>query len=270
VRPVLGDEDRLQQVVWNLLSNAIKFTPRGGRVSVDVVQIESRVQIRVRDTGRGIRPEFLPHVFERFRQADAATTRDHGGLGLGLAIVRHITELHGGTVAVESEGEGRGAVFTVELPIHPVALPAGPRPAPGDGAAEDSAHRLDGVRVLVVDDEADARELLSELLRESGAQVRAAASADEAIAAIEEARPDVLVSDIGMPGEDGYALIRRVKAYERERGLRIPAVALTAYARDEDRRRALRAGYETHVAKPVDGDELGAAIANLARWLQRR
>jgi CheY-like chemotaxis protein len=268
VRPVLGDEDRLQQVVWNLLSNAIKFTPRAGRVAVDVLQVDSRVQIRVTDTGRGIRPTFLPHVFERFRQADAATTRDHGGLGLGLAIVRHITELHGGTVSAVSEGEGRGSTFTIELPIHPVAIPAVPRAAL-DGAGAEPDQRLTGVHVLVVDDEPDARELLGELLRDGGAEVRTAASADEAMTANEAAAPDVLVSDIGMPGQDGYALIRRVKAYERDRGGRIPAVALTAYARDEDRRRALRAGYETHVAKPVDGDELSAAIANLARWRGR-
>ena len=266
---VRGDPDRLQQVVWNLLSNAIKFTPKGGRVGVRVERDGSDVCIKVSDTGAGIAAEFLPHVFERFRQADGSTTREHGGLGLGLAVVRHLVEQHGGTVQAESAGEHLGSTFTVSLPISAVdtrgaagardaAAPDAPR-APQEGGA-----RLKGVRVLVVDDHTDARELLSMVLSSAGASVTSAASAQDALESVRRARPHVLVSDIGMPGEDGFALISRVKALPPEEGGRTPAVALTAYATEEDRRRALSAGFSEHLPKPVEPAELVAAVAHLA------
>ena len=266
--PVSGDANRLQQVVWNLLVNAIKFTPRDGRVGVNLARVNSHVEITVSDTGEGIEPTLLPHIFDRFRQADASTTRRHGGLGLGLSIVRHLVELHGGTVHAESGGAGQGSLFTVKLPlavvrkgdetrVHPTA---DDRVDVGLGTAQ-----LDGVRVLVVDDEPDARDLLSHLLRRCRADVEAVASAADALAAIRRKRPDVLLSDIGMPGEDGYMLIQQVRALEEETGLgRIPAVALTAFARAEDRRRALMAGFQMHVPKPVEAAELTAVVANLA------
>ncbi|HZS08615.1 MAG TPA: ATP-binding protein, partial [Blastocatellia bacterium] len=265
---VSGDPNRLQQVVWNLLSNAIKFTPRGGRVHVALERISSHIDVTVSDTGVGIRPEFLPYVFDRFRQADSSSTRTHGGLGLGLAIVRHLVELHGGAVTAESGGEGQGATFHVRLPLMTVRsetigftgrhLEASGKESP---LLSDS---LKGVRVLVVDDEADARDLLTAALGQYGVEVMIAASAAEALSAVEVWRPDVLVSDIGMPVEDGYALIRRLRALTPECGGLIPAVALTAYARSEDRLRALSAGYQMHVAKPVDPAELAAVIASLA------
>jgi PAS domain S-box-containing protein len=257
VSPVNGDPDRLQQVVWNLLSNAIKFTPAGGRVEARLEQQEGGLRLRVADTGQGIAPEFLPHVFERFRQADSSTTRIHGGLGLGLAIVRHLVELHGGTVTAESAGEAQGARFTVTLPAA-LPVPAAPEPpaaepSPGERSEPSS---LGGRRLLVVDDDADTREAIGFLLLRAGAVVETVASAREALAAIERSRPDVLIADIGMPGEDGYELIRQVRALPPERGGRMPAVALTAYARPEDRERALAAGYEEHVAKPVEPEKL--------------
>jgi signal transduction histidine kinase/CheY-like chemotaxis protein len=256
---VRGDPERLQQVVWNLVSNAIKFTPRGGRVEVRVARADARVEITVADTGKGIAPEFLPHVFDRFRQADATTTRRHRGLGLGLAIVRHLVELHGGEVRAESEGEGRGATFTVELPAQILAGPAPRAPAPPPAA------RLDGVRVLVVDDEADALGMLRVALEQLGAEVETAASAAEALDAFARRAPDVLVSDIGMPDVDGYELARRVRELPGERGGRVPAVALTAYARAEDRGLAKAAGYDAHVPKPVSAAELAVVIAGFVR-----
>src|SRR5947199_4157103 len=248
-RQVWGDAGRLQQVVWNLLSNAIKFTPEGGRVEVRLGLADARAQIVVSDSGNGIRPDFLPLVFERFRQADSATTRTHGGLGLGLAIVRQLVELHGGTVRAESPGEGQGATFTVSLPIPTFQLDgAEGHEAPGKVGAPS----LEGLRVLVVDDEADARESLTVVLEQCGAVVTAVASAREALGALARQRPDILVSDIGMPEEDGYSLIEKVRVLEAaKRGGRIPAVALTAYAAPEDRRRALAAGYELPVANPA-------------------
>ena len=269
---VAGDPARLQQVVWNLLSNAIKFTPKGGKVQVRLERIDSHIEIAVSDTGAGIKPEFLPHVFERFRQADQTTTRRHGGLGLGLAIVRHLVELHGGTVEADSPGEGRGATFVVKLPVVPVYRKGdfAERVHPADGdtlPAYDCPERLDGVKVLVVDDEADTRELLRVGVGQCGAEVVTAGSAPEALEAIAEERPDLIVSDIGMPGEDGYDLIRQVRALPAGRGGRIPAIALTAYARTEDRLRALRAGYQSHIAKPVELAELVAVMASL---LQRK
>jgi len=265
---VVGDSDRLQQVVWNLLSNAIKFTPKGRHVTVQLERINSHAEITVSDTGQGISPEFLPYIFDRFRQADSATTRSHGGLGLGLAIVRHLVELHGGTIHADSLGEGQGAIFKVKLPV--TALRQQTRPQLQRSATDetgvplDDSPQLNGLQILVVDDEVDARELLTTLLEQRGAFVTAAASVEEALKVIEQSTPDVLVSDIGMPGEDGYALIRKVRAREAHTGGRIPAAALTAYARSEDRRQALLAGFQTHLPKPVEPAELIAVVANLS------
>ncbi|HVP68903.1 MAG TPA: ATP-binding protein [Anaeromyxobacteraceae bacterium] len=263
---VRGDPARLQQVVWNLLANAIKFTPPGGRVEVRLVRLVDRVRLVVKDTGAGIEASFLPHVFERFRQADSSPTRTHGGLGLGLAIVRHLVEAHGGAVAAESEGKGRGASFTVDLPLpQPGPALAGDRPERSGSrapAAPAPAVSLSELRVLVVDDDPDTLEALRQLLEQAGAGVVAAASAGEAMAALQRAAPDVILSDIGMPGEDGISLIRRVRSLEAGRS--IPAAALTAYTQAEDRDRALGAGYQVFLAKPVDPGVLTAALARLA------
>jgi len=264
---VMGDHHRLQQAVWNLLSNAVKFTPRGGRVQVLVGCRDGSVEITVTDTGRGIDPAFQPHVFDRFRQAHSATNRAHGGLGLGLAIVRQLVELHGGTVSVFSAGEDRGSRFTIALP-----QAIAPRPTPGPDLAPTASPTRDlprlpqiqGLHILVVDDEADTREMLRELLEQGGARVCLAASAAEALRQLDAERPDLLLSDIGMPGEDGYALVARVRSRAPEAGGAIPAVALTAYARPEDRTRALLAGFNNHVAKPVEPLELLAVIAALS------
>jgi PAS domain S-box-containing protein len=260
--PVRGDAARLQQVIWNLLTNAIKFTPAGGAVRAALERADSHVEVVVSDTGAGIPPEFLPHVFERFRQADGSITRRHGGLGLGLAIVKQLAELHGGTVRAKSAGEGHGATFAMSLPGLP---PEEPHAATGSGR-DNPCDRTDltGVRVLVVDDEPDAREVVKRLLGECGAAVTTACSAEEALDALRRERPDVLVSDIGMPGVDGYELLRRVRALGRDRGGDVPAVALTAFARPDDRLRALRAGYQLHLAKPVDVPELYAVVASVA------
>ena len=267
--PISGDADRLQQIIWNLLTNAIKFTPKGGRVQVKLERVNSHVEITVSDSGLGISPEFLPYVFDRFRQADAATTRVHGGLGLGLSIVRQLTELHGGTARVESEGEGKGATFVISLPFIAVKSaqvePERIHPTAGDNiAALDCLPSLAGVRVLIVDDEQDTRELLRAVLEKCGSEVTTAASASEALDVIERVRPDVLVSDLGMPGEDGYSLIAKVRALPAERGGRTPAAALTAYARVEDRLRVLRSGFQIHLPKPVEPVELATVVANLA------
>lgn len=262
VPPVLGDPDRLQQVLWNLLSNGVKFTPRGGRVTVSVAGRHGEVVLTVTDTGVGIKREFLPHVFERFRQAESTTNRASGGLGLGLAIVRHLVELHGGSVAVQSEGEGRGATFSVRLPV------ASARVAERAPAAVDPrgplAQRLAGLRLLIVDDEADAREVMRFMLERGGARVRTADSAAQALDAIREERPDILISDIGMPVEDGYGLVRRLRAMEDGLPRRLPAIALTAYASEEDSRRALGAGFDAHLSKPVDPARLIEVAAGLA------
>jgi len=270
IGPVSGDPDRLQQVVWNLLSNAVKFTPKGGRVQVRLERVNSHVEVAVSDTGTGITADFLPHVFDRFRQADQKTTRQHGGMGLGLAIVRHLVELHGGTVRAESGGEGQGATFTVLLPVAPVyhADEEGGRVHPAARSTLptfDLFDRLDGLKILVVDDEPDTREMLKAGLGQCGAEVTVAASAAEAMEAIEKSAPDLLISDIGMPDEDGYELMGRVRRLPPEAGGRIPAIALTAYARVEDRMHALRAGYQMHVPKPVELAELAAVAASLAR-----
>jgi PAS domain S-box-containing protein len=266
---VLGDTNRLQQVIWNLLSNAVKFTPKGGRVEVQLSIDSLYVQIRVSDTGKGISTEFLPYVFERFRQADASITRAYGGLGLGLAIVRHLVELHGGTVCAQSPGEGQGATFVVNLPLLEMRRVGEEEigkvaASPSHLLTPASTHPLDGLRVLVVDDEADARELLVAILAEDGAEVIAVASAAEAIDALQRLQPNILVSDIGMPGEDGYTLMRKVRALDAEQGGQIPAVALTAYARASDRTEALNAGFQLHVPKPVNAAELALALAKLA------
>jgi signal transduction histidine kinase len=263
---VLGDSSRLQQIVWNLLSNAIKFTPARGRVEVRLEKIGSNAGITVSDNGAGIAEAFLPYVFDRFRQADSTFTRKHGGLGLGLAIVRHLVEIHGGSVAAYSPGEGRGASFVVTFPL----VESGAHDGAGRGVdwTRRNGDTLDGLRVLIVDDEADARELLSAMLKRWGAQVTAVASAAEAIECLLEANrilPDVLVSDLGMPREDGFDLITKVRALDPERGGRIPAIALTAYARSEDRARALAAGYEIHVPKPVEPAALSGALGDLVR-----
>ncbi len=272
--PVMGDPHRLQQVVWNLLSNAIKFTPKGGRIRLGVTRIDSSLELTVSDSGPGITPAFLPYVFERFRQADAAATRAHSGLGLGLAIARHIVELHGGTIAVQSKGEGLGATFTVSLPIAPVrqrTSGAGARVTPtAPTGAFEPRPELKGLRILVVEDEQDARELLDEVLTMCGAVVSCAASVSEAMERILESKPDILLSDIGMPGEDGFELIRRVRALPPEAGGGMPAAALTAFARAEDRRKALDAGFMMHVPKPVEPEELIAVIASLTRFAVRR
>lgn len=265
-----GDPVRLQQVVWNLLSNAIKFTPRGGRVQIRSERVNSHLEIVVSDTGQGISPEFLPHVFDRFRQADQKTSRHHGGMGLGLAIVRHLVELHGGTVSANSEGENKGATFTVMLPISPVYQvdASGGRVHPGARdllPPNDSTDRLDGLRILVVDDESDTRELLKQGLEYCGAKVKVAGSAAEAIEALMSSVPDILISDIGMPGTDGYDLIKQVRRLPPERGGNVAAIALTAYTRVEDRLQALRAGYDMHVPKPVELAELVAVAVSVAR-----
>ncbi len=258
--PVLGDAARLQQVIGNLLSNALKFTPSGGRVEITARRAGSTIDIEVSDTGIGIAPEFLPFVFDRFRQGDSTTTRLHGGLGLGLSIARHLVELHGGTIRAESAGEGRGAKFTIVLPIR----------ARADGASsiqqppELPPAALSGVRILVVDDQEEARRLLHAMLATAGARVNGASSAGEARRIIDEQRPDVLVSDIGMPAEDGYDLIRSIRQQDDARGLpHLPSIAVTAYAREDDRDRAIAAGYDRHVSKPVDPDTLLETIATL-------
>jgi PAS domain S-box-containing protein len=266
--PVLGDAARLQQIVWNLLSNAVKFTPKGGRIQLLLERVNSHLEINVRDSGIGIKPEFLPYVFDRFRQADGSMTRTHGGLGLGLAIVKHLVELHGGTVQVKSPGEDQGATFTVALPLQVVH---------DDGEKEPRVHpqsvslcraptatvSLSGLRVLAVDDEPDARELVRRVLEERDATVRTAGSVDEAISIFKNWSPDVLISDLGMPGRDGFELIRSIRTLPEDSGGKVAAAALTAYARSEDRTRAMLAGYQTHVAKPVDPIELIAVVATL-------
>jgi PAS domain S-box-containing protein len=264
VPSILGDGDRLRQVVWNLLSNAIRFTPEAGHVDVELRVADGRATIRVVDDGIGISAEFLPHVFDRFRQGEVGTTRRQGGLGLGLSIVRHLTELHGGTVRAESAGEGRGARFTVELPtIDPVATMV-------DSAAEAArdevpADSLAHLRVLIVDDDADAREMLGMVLRHHGAEVSGAGSADHAIAVFRREAPDVVVSDIGLPDADGYELIRRLRALETPAARTALAIALTGWARSEDRHAALAAGFQAHVVKPVDVTELVRLIGSLMR-----
>jgi len=262
---VMGDRNRLQQVVWNLLTNAVKFTPRDGRVHVCIERVNSHVAISVADTGKGIAPEFLSQVFDRFRQADASTTRKFGGLGIGLSIAKNLTELHGGVLAVSSPGIDKGATFTVQLPLMPVHNNWDTTATDTRNAAVDEAvPRCDlaGVRVLAVDDEPDSLDIVERILRRAGAEVRTARSMEAAIAAFGNCWPHVVLSDIGMPHHDGYELITRLRALPGARS--IPAVALTALARSEDRTRVLRAGFQMHLAKPVDSREVVAVVQNLA------
>jgi PAS domain S-box-containing protein len=263
---VAGDPNRLQQIIWNLLSNAVKFTPKGGKVQVILNRSNAHVELSVSDTGEGIPPEFVPYLFERFRQSDASTTRRHAGLGLGLAIVKHLVELHGGTVRVRSTGVGQGSTFTVLLPLQVAPVEeftdlrgesaSLPRVQPRDV-------KLTGLRALVVDDEADARDLIRRLLEEAGALVVTAMSASEAFDRVQEEHPDVLVTDIGMPHEDGYSLVRRLRKLPTNEGGALPAIALTAFARAEDRTKALLSGFQAHVSKPVEPAELLAVVANV-------
>jgi len=267
---LLGDANRLQQVVWNLLSNALKFTPKDGRVEIRLERVNSHAEITVSDTGLGISSDFLPFVFDRFRQHDSTTTRSHGGLGLGLAIVRQLVELHGGTVTVVSPGIGQGTTFTVTLPAMIIPQPPSD-PEPLNSIVEakprvEASPTLEGLQILVVDDEADALELLSTILQNNGAEVIAVASVKQALTILETATdrsPDVLVSDIGMPDEDGYSLIGKLRQLEAQRGGKLPAIALTAYAASDDRRQALLAGFQMHLTKPVDAAELVAIVASL-------
>ncbi|MBD0364199.1 MAG: response regulator, partial [Coleofasciculus sp. C3-bin4] len=278
---VAGDPDRLQQIVWNLLTNAIKFTPEGGKIEVRSLRVGSHAQIQVSDTGIGISPEFLPYVFDRFRQADSTTTRSHSGLGLGLAIVRHLVELHGGSVYADSAGEGQGSTFTVQLRLHNCAEEQGnsaesqqttpeeselkqERDDSLQGTSEETSVTLSGLRVLIVDDEPDVRDLITTVVEESGAKAIAVESVPEAIKELEQWQPDVLVSDIAMPVEDGYTLIRKVRDIEAERGGLLPAVALTAYVREEDCEQAIASGFQMHISKPVDTTKLVMALARLA------
>jgi len=262
---VTGDSSRLQQVIWNLLSNAVKFTPKSGRVEIHLAHVGGMIEIAVTDTGAGIAPNFLTHVFERFRQADGAMTRTHGGLGLGLAIVKNLVELHGGSVRAESAGLGLGSSFIVRLPgtsSHVSSIPAS-QGRTGGNTPFDHPPEIVGLRVLVVDDETDSRELLVMMLRRCGAIVTSAASAREALAMFELDPPALVVSDLGMPKEDGYSFIRKVRALAPDQGGLVPFIALTAYARAEDRTRALRATFDSHVAKPVEPSELLAVIASV-------
>ena len=266
-QPAMGaisaDSARLQQIIWNLLSNAVKFTPHAGRINVRVLRDGSNVKVTVSDTGQGIDAEFLPRVFDRFRQADSSTTRSFGGLGLGLAIVRHLVELHGGTVSAESDGVGKGATFSASFPLltdrtEPIAVFQS-----GEIHAAEF-HSLDGLRVLLVDDERETREIISTVVERTGAEVKTCKSAREALGALVEWRPHVILSDIGMPDEDGYSFINRVRSLAQDEGGSTPAAALTAYARDEDRKQALAAGYQMHIAKPIAAAQLVMMIAKLA------
>ncbi|HEV8428668.1 MAG TPA: ATP-binding protein [Pyrinomonadaceae bacterium] len=258
---ISADSGRLHQIIWNLLSNAVKFTPHGGKIFVRVERAGSDASVTVRDTGQGIEAEFLPRVFDRFRQADSSTTRSFGGLGLGLAIVRHLVELHGGTVSAQSDGVNKGASFTATFPLladraEPVAI-AHSEPSSID------FHSLDGLRVLLVDDEPEARQIISTVITRTGAEVQACTCASEALAKLVEWKPDVILSDIAMPDEDGYSFIGKVRSLPRDKGGETPAAALTAYARDIDRRQALAAGYQMHIAKPIGASQLVTMIARL-------
>jgi CheY-like chemotaxis protein len=265
--PIRGDPNRLQQVFWNLLNNAVKFTPSRGTIRICLERVESHLQVRVQDTGEGIKPEFLTYVFDRFRQENATTTRRHGGLGLGLAIVKQLVELHGGAISVMSPGPGQGSTFSVSLPIRTnrelANVDGRPAPKPAE-AHPDTRVSLAGLRILVVDDEPDAGALLRRLLEDRGAHVLLCESADAAFKIIATQPLDMLLSDIGMPHEDGYSLMRRVRQLPAQQGGKIPAVALTAYVRDEDRNNALGAGFHHHLTKPVQAGELIATIALLS------
>jgi CheY-like chemotaxis protein/two-component sensor histidine kinase len=259
---VWGDPDRLQQIFWNLLSNAVKFTSSGDRIDVSMQREGDQVSVRISDTGAGIAPEFLPHVFERFRQGDGSSTRTHGGLGLGLSIVRQLVELHGGTMRVESRGAGQGSSFTVCLPVHTARRRSSPPPMVPPRKHK-RALDLHNVHVLIVDDQADARELLRAMLAGTGARISEAAAAEQALQLIAADRPDILLADVAMPRRDGYSMMREVRASPQ--GAQIRAIAVSAYARREDKSKALAEGFDDHVAKPVHPDELMAAIERLCR-----
>jgi signal transduction histidine kinase/CheY-like chemotaxis protein len=271
IQTIKGDADRLQQVFWNLLSNAIKFTPQGGAVKIEAEKLTTHVRVSVSDTGQGIEPEFLPYVFDRFRQADGSSTRQHGGLGLGLAIVRHLVEIHGGTVSVASEGVGKGSTFTVDLPLNfeiesPVSESENNLPqetAQNLSIENKTALPLNDCCILLIEDDADSLELVTFQLEQSGASVTRAASSPEALESFKTKRFDVLISDIGMPDENGYEFIRKVRALDAENGGLTPAIALTAYAGSKDRAEALAAGFQTHLAKPVDKETLIVAVSSL-------
>jgi CheY-like chemotaxis protein/two-component sensor histidine kinase len=265
--PITGDSGRLQQIVWNLLMNAIKFTPENGRVQVELDRVDSCARIVVSDNGEGISPEFLPHLFERFTQADSSSRRSHSGLGLGLAIVQQLVELHGGSVAAQSDGLGKGATIVVKLPLTEAGAATTESTCADNGGfvAHVPSHDLNGITVVFVDDAEDARDFVRKVLTDCGAQVLTASSAAEALAVIESSAPDVILSDIGMPGEDGYDLIRRMRESERVRGVRaVPTAAVTAFARPEDRAKTLDAGFQIHVAKPFNPTQLVATVARLA------
>ena len=267
--PIAGDPGRLQQIIWNLLSNAVKFTNRGGQVQVRLERVNSHVEIAVSDTGIGIAPEFVPHLFERFRQADGGTTRAHGGLGLGLAIARHLAEMHGGTIHASSHGSGTGATFTVRLPVMAVhAAATTERRVHPQGLAGESAPTLidlTGLHVLAVDDDRDAREMITEILETTGARVTALESGRDALDLLARVQADVIIADIGMPHMDGFEFVSAVRRANDARLREVPVAALTAYARSEDRAQALRSGFQMHLAKPIDPAELIAAVATLAR-----
>ncbi len=261
-----GDANRLQQIFWNLFTNAIKFTPKGGQIKITAARRDSEIRVEVTDTGIGITEQFLPYIFDRFRQADGSTTRAQGGLGLGLAIVRHLVEAHHGQVEVESAGEQRGSTFTVSFPI-PVTITDHSN---GDGETRQVADEellvnsrriLDGVKILVVDDDPDTRDLVTTILTRCGSEVRASESAADALLTFQEWQPDLLVSDIGMPQTDGYALIRKLRKLKSKRARQIPALALTAYATDEDQSLALSAGFQRHLSKPIEPESLVSSIA---------
>jgi CheY-like chemotaxis protein/anti-sigma regulatory factor (Ser/Thr protein kinase) len=272
--PILGDPARLKQIIGNLLSNAIKFTNEGGEIDVSLERTDGHARLRVQDNGVGIEPSVLPHIFERFRQADSSTVRAHSGLGLGLAIVHHLVREHNGTVTADSRGQGQGATFTIDLPLAPSAITTESAISRVDVFASAVKGRsnqvedpcaLEGITVLLVEDEPDTRDLLTTILQECGARVYAVGCAKDALTAIEREMPNVLLSDIGMSGESGYDLIREIRALPTEKGGAMPAVALTAYAGPSDRRRALVAGFHVHMAKPVEPDELLAVIGSLGR-----
>jgi len=268
VAPISGDAARLQQVLWNLLTNAIKFTPSNGKVDVRLQKRDTHVEITISDTGQGISPEFMPHMFERFRQADASTTRKHGGLGLGLAIVKHLVEMHGGSISARSDGEGKGSTFIISLPqsLHSMAeLPSSTRPETSSETTRPKLPNLRGTKILIVDDDADARELMERIFKECHATVLTAASVDQALFQLAQEVPDILISDIGMPTQDGYDLIRAVRHLKSERIANLPAIALTAFARSEDRTKALLAGYDAHLAKPTDPLDLATTVSTLLK-----
>jgi signal transduction histidine kinase/ActR/RegA family two-component response regulator len=272
--PIKADPNRLQQVVWNLLTNAIKFTPRGGKVQIVLERVNSHIEMSVADTGEGIHPDFLPRIFERFSQADPSSSRPHPGLGLGLAIVKNLVEMHGGSVSAFSPGEGKGATFTLRLPLVVAREDegAGPRehPRKGEGAAVACDVSLEGIKVLVVDDDPDALEVMSRVLQGCGASLLTASSAPAALEIMRRDKVDLVISDIGMPHQDGYWLISQIRSLPPEAGGRVPAAALTAFARSEDRKRVLLAGYQTHIPKPVESSELIAVIASLSGRLPGR